>query len=224
MKIKRILLVSCSIILLCLMIIAGLTYALFTDQFSVGNHLEAGRLNVTLERTHLEYSVLDEFGLLQVHTDDTVYDFTKETSENAFGINSKNIKIVPGSYFDATMRVVNDDSDPESANYSDVAFSYSVEVVLVKGYNSLARQMQVVVTNHEGVSVTKRLSDVYSEGYVFELGTLLKGEVGEEFSIRVEFLDDRDYKDENMDNDWAQGEGVVFDIIVKAVQATNAQQ
>ncbi len=54
--------------------------------------------------------------------------------------------------------------------------------------------------------------------------TLLKGEVGEEFSIRVEFLDDRDYKDENMDNDWAQGEGVVFDIIVKAVQATNAQQ
>jgi hypothetical protein len=97
-------------------------------------------------------------------------------------------------------------------------------VVLVKGYNSLARQMQVVVTNHEGVSVTKRLSDVYSEGYVFELGTLLKGEVGEEFSIRVEFLDDRDYQDENMDNDWAQGEGVVFDIIVKAVQATDAQQ
>ena len=62
MKTKRILLVSCSIILLCLMIITGLTYALFTDQFSVGNHLEAGRLNVTLERTHLEYSVLDEFG------------------------------------------------------------------------------------------------------------------------------------------------------------------
>jgi hypothetical protein len=168
--------------------------------------------------------VLDEFGLLQVHTDDTVYDFTKETSENAFGINSKNVKIVPGSYFDATMRVVNDDSDPNSANYSDVAFSYSVEVVLVKGYNSLAKQMQVVVTNHEGVSVTKRLSDVYSDGYVFELGTLLKGEVGEEFSIRVEFLDDRDYQDENMINNWAQGEGVVFDIIVKAVQATDAQQ
>ena len=29
--------------------------------------------------------------------------------------------------------------------------------------------------------------------------TLLKGEVGEEVSIRVEFLDDRDYKDEKME-------------------------
>ena len=216
---KRVLLVSCSIILLCLAIIAGMTYSLFTDSFSVGNHLEAGKLNITLLRTHLKYNVLNELGVLEEIENDTVYDFTKETDENAFGLNAKGIKIVPGSYFDATMKIVNDNSDPNSQNYSNVAFDYSVEIKLVRGYNNLARQMQVVVTNHEGVSVTKRLSDVYSEGYAFELGTLLAGEESQEFSIRVEFLDDSDYA--GMDNNLAQGEGLVFDIVVKAVQSTD---
>lgn len=216
---KRVLLVSCSIILLCLSIVAGMTYSLFTDSFSVGNHLEAGELNITLLRTYLKYNVLNELGVLEEIVDDTVYDFTKETDENAFGLNAKGIKIVPGSYFDAKMKIVNDNSDPNSQNYSNVAFDYSVEIKLVKGYNELARQMQVVITNHDGESVTKRLSDVYAEGYVFELGTLLAGEESQEFSVRVEFLDDSNYA--GMDNDLAQGEGLVFDIVVKAVQATN---
>lgn len=219
MKKKRVLLVSCSIILLCLTIIAGMTYSLFTDNFSVRNHLEAGKLNITLQRTYLEYNVLNELGVLEVIVDDTLYDFTKETNENVFGLDAKGIKIVPGSYFDAKMKVVNDNSDPNSQNYSNVAFNYSVEIKLVKGYNDLARQMQVVVTSHDGVSVTKRLSDVYSEGYVFELGTLLAGEESQEFSVRVEFLDDLNYA--GMDNDLAQGEGLVFDLVVKAVQATD---
>ena len=216
---KRVLLVSCSIILLCLSIVAGMTYSLFTDSFSVGNHLEAGELNITLLRTYLKYNVLNELGVLEEIVDDTVYDFTKETDENAFGLNAKGIKIVPGSYFDAKMKIVNDNSDPNSQNYSNVAFDYSVEIKLVKGYNELARQMQVVITNHDGESVTKRLSDVYAEGYVFELGTLLAGEESQDFSVRVEFLDDSNYA--GMDNDLAQGEGLVFDIVVKAVQATN---
>ncbi len=216
---KRVLLVSCSIILLCLSIVAGMTYSLFTDSFSVGNHLEAGELNITLLRTYLKYNVLNELGVLEEIVDDTVYDFTKETDENAFGLNAKGIKIVPGSYFDAKMKIVNDNSDPNSQNYSNVAFDYSVEIKLVKGYNELARQMQVVITNHDGESVTKRLSDVYAQGYVFELGTLLAGEESQEFSVRVEFLDDSNYA--GMDNDLAQGEGLVFDIVVKAVQATN---
>lgn len=216
---KRVLLVSCSIILLCLSIVAGMTYSLFTDSFSVGNHLEAGELNITLLRTYLKYNVLNELGVLEEIVDDTVYDFTKETDENAFGLNAKGIKIVPGSYFDAKMKIVNDNSDPNSQNYSNVAFDYSVEIKLVKGYNELARQMQVVITNHDGESVTKRLSDVYAEGYVFELGTLLAGEESQEFSVRVEFLDDSNYA--GIDNDLAQGEGLVFDIVVKAVQATN---
>ena len=216
---KRVLLVSCSIILLCLSIVAGMTYSLFTDSFSVGNHLEAGELNITLLRTYLKYNVLNELGVLEEIVNDTVYDFTKETDENAFGLNAKGIKIVPGSYFDAKMKIVNDNSDPNSQNYSNVAFDYSVEIKLVKGYNELARQMQVVITNHDGESVTKRLSDVYAEGYVFELGTLLAGEESQEFSVRVEFLDDSNYA--GMDNDLAQGEGLVFDIVVKAVQATN---
>ena len=46
---KRALLVSASVILLCMTIIVGMTWALFTDTATVENHLQAGDLNITLE-------------------------------------------------------------------------------------------------------------------------------------------------------------------------------
>lgn len=213
MKKKRILLVSCSIILLCMMIITGMTYSLFTDTFRVTNHLEAGYLNITLERVFLEYSVLNERGVLDVIVDDTVCDFTEVSAKNVFGIDAKDVKIVPGSYFDAKLRITNDNSDPTSKDYSNVAFDYSVEIVLADGYNNnLATQMQVVITNNEGVSVTKKLSEL-SGGNTFMVGTLLAGERSQDFNIRVEFLD-------VVNNNEAQGQTAVFDLIVRAVQAT----
>ena len=109
MKKKRVLLVSCSVILLCMSIIVGMTYALFTDSVSVKNHLKAGNLDITLTRTNLEYSVLNEDGELAVTevTDD--YNFTDSTNENVFGIDAKDIRIVPGSYFDADMEIANNE-------------------------------------------------------------------------------------------------------------------
>ena len=70
---KRVLVVSGAIILLCMMIIAGMTFALFTDSKRMSNHLRAGDLEVTLTRTYLEYSVLDANGKLAVTKNTIVF-------------------------------------------------------------------------------------------------------------------------------------------------------
>ena len=215
MKTKRVLLVSCAIIALCMTIITGMTYSLFTDYYSVRNHLVAGRLNVTLQRTYLEYRVIDIDGVNRVHTDESVYDFTNTTSNNMFGMSAQEIRITPTSYFEADLRILNDNS--EGANYySNVAFDYSVEIVLLSGYNELAKQMQVTVTNNEGVSTKMRLVDVV-DGKNFMAGKLEPGQEAHNFTVRVDFLNDVDYSD--MVNNFAQDQGVVFDLVVRAVQS-----
>ena len=216
-KTKRALLVSSAIILLCMTIIVGTTYSLFTDRFSVGNHLVAGELEISLQRTHLAYKSLDDAGYLREITNNTVYNFTDRTSNNIFGLDAGNIRIAPGSYFEADLRVINDNS--ENANYySNVAFNYSVTFVLLESNPYLAHQMQVTVTDHKGNETTMRLDEA-ANGHVFECGTLEAGEVGQDFTVRVEFLDDVDYPDE-FDNNLAQGKDLIFDLVVTAVQAS----
>ena len=63
---KRALLVSASVILLCMTIIVGMTWALFTDTQKVTNHLQAGDLSITLKRAHdvITLAVLKEKGLI----------------------------------------------------------------------------------------------------------------------------------------------------------------
>ena len=61
---RRVLTVSGAIILLCMTIIIGVTFTLFTDSKRLNNHLRAGDLEVSLTRTCLEYSVLDSNGKL----------------------------------------------------------------------------------------------------------------------------------------------------------------
>lgn len=217
MKMKRILFVSCAIILLCMCIIIGSTYALFTDKLSVGNHLEAGYLNITLQRTYLEYKILNEKGLLEKTVNDEVFDFTDNTTRNIFGLEDTDIKIAPGSYFEAKLRVLNDNSK-DAVNFSNVAFNYSVEIVLVKGSEAFVNQMQVTVTDHNGKSTTMRLSEIIN-GNKFEVGTVLAGEAGQEFVVKVEFLDDLDYTE--MDNDLVKGEELIFDLVVSAVQVSD---
>ena len=63
---KRILITSFSVIILCLCILVGVSYSLFTDSEQVTNHLKSGELDITLERTNLEYVTLNEQGYLEV--------------------------------------------------------------------------------------------------------------------------------------------------------------
>ena len=215
---KRALLISCSVILLCVSIIVGMTYALFTDSLAVENHLYSGTLDVSLTRTYLEYSVLDNEGYLALTKVEDDLDFTHANNENVFGIDSQNVKIAPQSYFYAEMEITNN---------GNVAFTYDIGFRLSGVSNALAEQLEVTITHPDGTKTTAMLSELASV-------TIATGEMPandknqkQQFSIRVEFIDDVEYNandkldpSEHMNNNLAQTQTVEFDLIVTAVQAT----
>lgn len=211
---KRALIVSTSVILLCMTIIAGMTWALFTDTQTVSNHLQAGDLAITLKRTELTKTTLDASGYLTTApTDKTTVDFTNPTDENVFGIGTDE-KIVPGAKFVATMQI---------ENQSDVAFGYWIEIVCTDktAGEDLAKQLKVTVNTGSDQS-----------GFVGD-GLIVKGADGgnvgelavgasETFTITVEFLDSAIAENNIADNNLAQKQELDFDLVVHAVQATQA--
>lgn len=203
MKKNRVLLVSCGVIILSMFIIIGMTYALFTDQVLVKNHLRAGNLDITLTRTNLEYSVLNSEGKVEVITNEEKYDFTESTNENVFGLDSSDTVIVPGMYFDAEMEI---------ANKGNVAFEYNVSIVMTGETNALAEQLKVTITHPDGSVTTKMLSELDSELSIVT-GMMNASEEVQSFRVRVEFID------VEINND-AQNQTAEFDLIVTAIQVT----
>lgn len=211
MRKKRIILLSCSIILLCLSLIVGGTYALLTKQLVVNSHLQAGKLDVTLTRTALKYATVNEQGQLVEVVDEEDVNFTDQTPENVFGI-SKDMKIVPGSYFQATMQITNG---------GDVAFDYSIQVKMLSGDKAFTEQLRVTVTDKNGNPILdknnvpvfdKKLSEL-GESQLINAGSMLT-EGTENFTVRVSFVDDDTVNNE------AQGQTAAFDLIVTATQQT----
>jgi predicted ribosomally synthesized peptide with SipW-like signal peptide len=209
---KRALLVSASVILLCMTIIVGMTWALFTDTQKVTNHLQAGDLSITLKRTELTKTTLNAQGKLVTSAPDTTTkNFSNPTDENVFGI-VEGEKIVPGTKYVAKMQV---------ENHSDVAFGYWIEIVCTDKTNGadLAKQLKVTVNTgaDASASVNDGLTVGSSSNYV---GELIIGATAE-FTVTVEFLDSF-VAENNIDhNDLAQGENLSFDLVVHAVQATD---
>ena len=209
---KRALLVSASVILLCMTIIVGMTWALFTDTQKVTNHLQAGDLSITLKRTELTKTTLNAQGKLVTSAPDTTTkNFSNPTDENVFGI-VEGEKIVPGTKYVAKMQV---------ENHSDVAFGYWIEIVCTDKTNGadLAKQLKVTVNTGSDASafVNDGLTVGSSSNYV---GELIIGTTAE-FTVTVEFLDSF-VAENNIDhNDLAQGENLSFDLVVHAVQATD---
>lgn len=219
---KRALIVSAAIILLALTIIVGMTWSLFTDTQGVTNHLKAGDLEITLTRKELVKTTLNQKGYLETMKPDTTpADFSDPTSANVFGIttnaNGDIEKIVPGSKFVAKMEI---------ANNSDVAFGYWIEIVCTdktKGPD-LAKQLRVTVntgTDKYDFVGNGLIVKGASGGYIDVLGI---GDT-DTFTVTVEFLDS--YVSSNglgyNDNDKAQSEELKFDLVVHAVQSTNAR-
>ena len=194
------------IIALSVGLIIGGTYSLYTDQVTVTNHLNAGELEVTLARTALTTKTIDRStGLLK----ETVYppeevDFTEGTKRNVFEIDEET-KIIPGSKFDASMKIRNDGS---------IAFTYWIEIKFDSDVTSaLADQLKVTVTTEDGTETTAFLSSGMVIGSAgAPLGTLLTKE-STSFSVSVEFLELGAEI-----NDAAQGESIDFDLVVHAVQ------
>ena len=211
-NIKRALFVSASVIMLCMTIIVGMTWALFTDTQKVTTHLQAGDLSITLKRTELTKTTLNNDGKLVTSAPDTTTkNFSNPTDENVFGIVNGE-KIVPGTKYVAKMQIENN---------SDVAFGYWIEIVCTDKTNGadLAKQLKVTVNtgSDASASVNDGLTVGSSSNYV---GELIIGATAE-FTVTVEFLDSF-VAENNIDhNDLAQGESLSFDLVVHAVQATD---
>lgn len=216
--VKRAMLLSCAVILLCFTVITGMTWALFTDTERVNTHLQAGTLDITLLRTQLVKTTLNQKGYLeetevQKATDPAV-NFTQSTKENLFGITGGEV-IVPGTKYVATLRV---------ENHSDVAFGFWVRIAaadLTKG-EDLAKQIKVTVDKGASSSATVANGLVVKAADGGCIGEVAVGEF-DTFTVTVEFMDS--YLDNNGlesgDNDLAQNESLSFDLIVHAVQATS---
>lgn len=204
-KKKRSVLLAVLTLMLCVAVIASGSYALFTDEITLGNHLQAGTLDVTLYRTCLVKKTLDKNGyLVEGEPDTTIVDYSNINTQNAFGLNGE--KIVPGSKFSATFEI---------QNLSDVAFGYWIEIVCrdkTLGEN-LAKQIKITVNSDsafvgDGLVVKAPNSDYIK---ILEIGRKDK------FVVNVEFLDSFITPD-LAPNDLAQRETIKLDLIVKAVQ------
>ncbi len=195
---KRLLLISSAIILLCITIIIGMSYALFSDSERITNHLQAGNLDITLERTWLKSTYLTDRGFLDTTTNTTIKDFTNNKNENVFDLEGK--LIVPLSEYTANMRITNN---------SKTAFSYWVEIVYKGDANvDLADQITLTVTrgNDKLIDLEKNL--LVSK----TINTLAVGDV-DEFQVSVKFND-------RADNNLAMNDSVYFDLVVHAIQET----
>lgn len=215
----KVLLLSTMTVMLCVLLITTGTFALFTGGINGREHLQAGTLDLLLQRRALRYAVLDADGYLAKKEDVTIFDFTERTQENVFGL-GKNSLIVPQSYFEADMTLYNRGS---------VAFDYEVRLVWEKSNanRALAEQLRVCVDTDGNTATWERdcrLWDCADEdGFLLFSGRMDNTEARKksDFTVRLEFLDSASAS--KMENNDAQGCAVSFDLIVAAVQHVKAE-
>lgn len=196
-KKTRVLLTACTTIMLFVALIVAGTYALFSDSVTMKNHLQAGTLEVKLERLDLKWTELDSTtGYLKEGSNTDVVNFTEATEENIFGI-STDSKIVPGCFYEATLKLT---------NIGSVAFDYSVAIVLDGISNELAEQLKVTVDTVDKGTLSAGTTTVAKD-------MLAINEFTKTFIVRIEFVNN------NAINNAAQAMQVCFDLIVRATQA-----
>ena len=207
-------LLSVLTLVLCLALVAGGTYALFTDQVTLKNHLEAGTMDITLYRVELKEYSLDANGFMSwkpVNTTREEFSGEENANKNVFDMEDGTL-IVPRSAYTATM---------ELSNGSDVAYGYWIEIVFDDSADlALADQIAVAVTADNGKTVRKMLNIsnglfLGSDTDPIDILPCTSGENVRNFDITVEFVD-------SVINNDAKGQSVSFDMVVHAVQWTTA--
>ena len=212
-KKTRSVLLAVVMMMLCVSLIAGGTYALFTDKVVMTNHVQAGNLNITLKRTNLTSKTLNaETGFLVSREFADDVDFSGKTDKNVFEVSDAEL-IVPGCEWNAEMQI---------SNESDVAFGYWIEIDFLDGSDILAKQMKVSVTPQ---GATEPIEAWMNDGNTVggedkPLSVLAKGG-SQLFTVKVAFVDDKTNGTNFVNND-AMGGNVKFDLIVHAVQVTGA--
>ena len=210
-KRKRSVLMSFTTMMLCLALVVGGSYALFSDQVALTTHLKAGTLDITLERTNLVTKALDrKTGFLTNAESDELVNFSRPNDRNVFDIESTD-KIVPGCHYTATMKIT---------NKTDVAFAYWVQVINKATGEitpALAEQLKVTVTTKDGTVIEGTVIDGLQVGSATDpINVLAIGDY-ESFDVSLEFLD-------LANNNLAKNQSLDFDIVVHAVQVTEAPQ
>lgn len=198
------LLVACMMIMLCTATIVGGTYALWSDSITTENHLAAGRLDVTLQRTALKKHMLGAKSAMEDVTDNVAATINSNT--NFFGIQDGEL-VVPTSVYQAKLKLENSGS---------VAVNYSVTITVDQDSDTaLAQQLKVYIgtDNAQG-------EPVYGEGHALANPSEIKipadslnAGSATEFWVKVEFVNVTD----TAHND-AQGKNVSFDLLVNAIQ------
>ena len=201
-KRMRTVLLSMSIICLGLVLIVGATFALFSDLFTVNNHLKAGKLEVGLERIGYTACTLGDDGTLTESEDTTEVDLVEDS-----GVLFQMDTIVPGCWYEAELRV---------SNNGDVAFGYGVRVLWNETDASekqlaLADQIQITVTQGDK-QVQFMLNE--AEDVDFDDPILADGDA-QTFTVRAEFVDD-----DAVNNAAQDAEEFEFDLQVYATQIT----
>ena len=215
------LLLATMTVMLCVLIISGATFALFTDNVTFTNHLEAGKLDVTLTRTKLEWVSVNSNGYLEKHTNTTSLDLSTVSGDNVFGLTNDSL-IAPLSYYEATLVI---------GNNGNVAFNYGVQFKLNSTSNKLAEQLKVTVTDSSNQTVfTGWLSNMASGTTIPVKTTALNAATldntnkqSETFKVKVEFVDDgrpTSASPATFVNNEAMSLTANFDLIVTAVQNT----
>ena len=195
----RTIIVSCTLLCLCIAMVVAATYSLLADNSKTNVHLEAGSLKIVLTRTNLKKTGLNsQTGLLETIENDEEKDFSSPTAENAFGI-ADGEKIVPSCEYQATMRV---------ENGGNVAFDFVIAIRLNSTANNLASQLEVFI---DGES-KGRLSDFSNEnGVVATAARTVQKSANKTFTVKIAFVD-------TADNNSAQAQKVDFDLLVLATQ------
>ena len=122
-KIKNLLLASLTI-MLCVVMIVGGTYALYTSKTTFVHHLQAGNMKVTLTRTSLTTTKLNDNGeLVTSKPNTTKTDFSNATNANVFGLKDGEV-VVPLSSYTAEMEI---------ANKSNVGFVFNFPQRILAG-------------------------------------------------------------------------------------------
>ena len=202
---KRTLLLSALTALLGVSVAVGASYALFTDQVTVNNHLSAGSLDVGLYRVEYKENVLVADGTMAESTPDTTRVDLTQNADKLFVIDDL---FVPTSWYETTVEV---------SNSGDVAFDYGVRILWKDDPANdkdqiIAGQIQITISVGDTQKEQFYLCDCAD--YDVVLGSMLKGDAAEQFTVKAEFVN-RD------DNNAAMQAEIEFDLQVYATQKTN---
>ena len=229
-KRRRIMVLALVTIMCCIAVISVGTYALFSDEVLVENHLQSGKLKVTLKRTQLVRNKLDGQGYLESNlqnpnTDVIDYTDTNTNDANIFGLDDGEV-VVPQSSYKAQMEVTNG---------GDVAFGCWFKTVIEAGSDqTLANQLVMKIYKEDGVTVigTATVNEGFvvgnqSDAVVVEAGSNSKMV----FWVEIYFADSDSSADVDVleglnpgaefDNNDAMNKTVKFDLVVSAVQLTS---